>query len=134
MQTAAGSMGAQGSNSLKEGSSARTIKEIHDGLYPKAARGKDKNSNADKTAEQTHRHPRHPSLGSPAKGRPAILMDSSMGTERRRCSQLAALSPVQMGPVRWLPAKKDRLSTNGRSPSDPKMDLPLSTRPWAVAM
>ena len=29
---------------------------------------------------------------------PAMLRDINMGSEIRRCSQLAALSPVQMGP------------------------------------
>ena len=42
-----------------------------------------------------------------------------MGTEMRSCSQVALLSPVQMGPMRCVPAKKARLSTKGRSPSSP---------------
>ena len=33
-----------------------------------------------------------------------------------RWSQFAKLSPVQMAPYRWLPAKKARESTKGRVP------------------
>ena len=71
---------------------------------------------------------------SPAKGSPASPMLRSMGTEARRWSQVAALSPVQMGPTRCDPAKKLRLSTKGRSPSEPHTLRPRSSRPWAVAM
>lgn len=57
-----------------------------------------------------------------------------MGTEMRRCSHVAALSPVQMAPYRCVPAKKERLSTKGRSPSEPNAALPLAIIPSAVAL
>jgi len=56
-----------------------------------------------------------------------------MGSETRRCSQVALLSPVQMGPTRCVPAKNARLSTKGRSPSAPCTASPRSARPCAAA-
>ena len=56
-------------------------------------------------------------------------MDMIMERETRRWSQSAVLSPVQMGPIAWLPAKKARLSTKGRSPSLPYTALPRSSKP-----
>ena len=56
-------------------------------------------------------------------------MDMIMERETRRWSQSAVLSPVQMGPMVWLPAKNARLSTKGRSPSLPKTARPRSSSP-----
>lgn len=61
-----------------------------------------------------------------------MLTDMIMGSETRRWSQSAELSPVQMGPMRCVPAKKARLSTKGLSPSEPNTALPLSTSPCSI--
>ena len=71
---------------------------------------------------------------SPLKGRPARPTDMIMERETRRWSQSAVLSPVQMGPTVWLPAKKARLSTKGRSPSLPYTALPRSSSPCNPAL
>lgn len=58
-----------------------------------------------------------------------MLIVIIMGSETRRWAQSAVLSPVQIGPMRCVPAKKARLSTKGRSPSVPYSAFPRSTSP-----
>ncbi len=73
--------------------------------------------------------PKKPPTSEPQKGSPAREIERRSGMEERACSQLAALSPVQMAPNFWEPAKNARDRTNGRSfcPSFRR------TRPFAVA-
>ena len=69
----------------------------------------------------------------PAQGSPAVPRARIMGTETRRASQDATLSPVHRGPHLWLPAKNDLVNTNALSPSL-YSPLPRSSSPKLVAL
>ena len=74
-----------------------------------------------------------PATSAPAKDMPQSASDSSMGTDRLRCFQLAMLSPVQAAPCRWEPAKKLLVSTKGRTSgarrSWPKVEASCTQKP-----
>ena len=59
--------------------------------------------------------PKKPPTSAPENVRPVSPSVVTIGIDTRRWSQSAALSPVQMGPIRCVPAKNARESTNGRS-------------------
>ena len=59
--------------------------------------------------------PKKPPTSAPLQVRPEIPSAKVMGIDFRKWCQSAALSPVQTGPMRCVPAKNALLKTSGRS-------------------
>ena len=59
--------------------------------------------------------PKNPPTSAPTNDSAATLRPSSIGAATARWDHLDSLSPVHIAPYRWLPAKKDRDSTKGRT-------------------